>query len=597
MRRRRHGRRRPLAGVVARSRSVATVDVRAEFDEVRDFYRRRLTAPIVRESFRWEPVCIGPTWQRDGDRWLLPESSLGWEFLAWTGVYLQAGRDEPWVWTDEQARFLLWWYSVDPVTGRFLFRDGVMQRLKGHGKDPLGAGIASFELVGPNQVHDFGDDGQPVGRPHDDPWVQVAAVSLEQTKNTMRLLPSLVSPRAMAEFQLMIGKESAYAGNRFLQAVTSSPATLQGARSTFVLLNETHEWVSSNGGHDMEYVLQNNSTKSKGGFARTLRITNAYEPGADSVAEHDRDAYEAVQAGRATDTGLLYDSLEAAPDAPLTIDAAPEVVRSIRGDSTWLDIDRIVSSIADVRNPASRSRRFWYNQIVASEDAWLTPQQVDACATDEKPQPGDKVFIFVDGSKSDDATAAVGCRLSDGLVFTVGVWQRPPRLQPGEDWTVDRAAVDRAVRAARAAYDVVGLWGDPSDARDDNTGERFWEPIFDEWANDLHPPFEAVRSGDQRHAVIWDMRDPRHLKLFTEECERFATDVASETIRHDSNPLLVQHLKNARRRPNKWGVSVGKEHRESRKKIDAGVCAVGARLMRRLYLASSAKPKRAGRLW
>lgn len=582
---------------MARSRDAAPAvsDVRAEFDEVKAFYRRRLTAKVELPSYRWEPVRIGPTWVLDGDRWLLPERSLGWEMLAWTGVYLQASRDDPWVWTDEQARFLLWWYAVEE-SGRFVFRDGVMQRLKGFGKDPIGAGIGLFEQCGPNSVGGFGADGHPLGVPHSDPWVQIAAVSLEQTKNTMRLLPSLASPRAVAEYGLSIGKTSAYAGNRFLQAVTSSPATLQGARSTFVLLNETHEWVSSNGGHDMEYVLQNNSTKSKGGVARTLRITNAYEPGADSVAEHDRDAYEAVKAGRAVDTGILYDSLEASADAPLTIDAAPEVVRSVRGDSTWLDVERIVLSIADTRNSPSQSRRFWYNQIVAAEDAWLSPQEVGACASeDAKVAEGDRVFLFVDGSKSDDATAVIGCRLEDGLVFQVGVWQRPPRLPVDQDWIVDRAAVDRAVRAAVSAYDVIGLWGDPSDARDDETGERFWEPIFDEWARDFKLPFVAVKSGDERHAVTWDMRDARHTKAFTEECERFATDVKTKALAHDGSALLVQHLKNARRRPNKWGVSVGKEHRESRRKIDAAVCAVGARMMRRQYMNSGTQ--RSGRVW
>lgn len=576
--------------------AVATRDDRAEFEEIKGFYRRRLTAKVELPEFRWEPVRIGPTWQTDGGFWVLPDLSLGWEMLAWSGAYLQAGRDEPWVWTDEQARFLLWWYAVDD-NGRFLYRDGVLQRLKGFGKDPIGAGIAEFEHVGPNVVRDFGPDGQPVGEPHPDPWVQIAAVSLEQTKNTMRLLPSMVSPRAVEEYGLVIGKESAYSGNRFLQAVTSSPATLQGARSTFVLLNETHEWVASNGGHEMEYVLQNNSTKSKGGVARTLRITNAYEPGADSVAEHDREAWEAVQAGRAADTGLLYDSLEAAPDAPLTIDAAPDVVRSVRGDSTWLDIDRIVQSIADVRNPPSASRRFWYNQIVAAEDAWLAPQEFDLCAAkDREVEPGERVFLFGDGSKSDDATALVGCCESDGHVFTVGVWQRPPRA---DGWTVDREKVARRVDETHERFAVVGFWFDPSDARDDETGERFWEPYADAWARQYGASYElhAVKSGPRKHAVLWDMRQSSNVEQFTEHAERFTSDVVDRRLTHDGGALLVQHVRNARRRPNRWGVSLGKEHRESRRKIDAAVCAVGARMMRHVAALADTKKPRSGKVW
>ena len=66
----------------------------------------------------------------------------------------------PWKFTLEQARFLLWWYSVEP-SGRFTYRDGVFQRLKGHGKDPLGACLSGGEMLGPVRVVDW-VDGQTV---------------------------------------------------------------------------------------------------------------------------------------------------------------------------------------------------------------------------------------------------------------------------------------------------------------------------------------------------------------------------------------------------------------------------------------------------
>ncbi|MBQ1164279.1 hypothetical protein KBZ21_40500, partial [Streptomyces sp. A73] len=40
-----------------------------------------------------------------------------------------------------------------------------------------------------------------------------------------------------------------------------------------------------------------------------------YEPGEDSVAERTREAFESTQSGRALDTGLFYDSLEAPAEA------------------------------------------------------------------------------------------------------------------------------------------------------------------------------------------------------------------------------------------------------------------------------------------
>lgn len=571
---------------MARSLAATRDDDADELDAAEAFYRRKLTAPAVRSSLEWEPVAIGPTWQRDGDGWLLPERTLGWQMLAWCGVMLQAGRDEPWIFTDEQARFLLWWYATDEA-GRFLHRDGVLQRLKGWGKDPIGGCIGLFELIGPCAVGDV-VKGRPVGIPHPDPWVQVAAVSLEQTKNTMRLLPGLVTPHLRAATDLMVGKESAYAGNRLLQAVTSSPATLQGARATFVLLNETHEWVSSNGGHDMAYVLGNNATKSKGGAARTLRITNAYEPGLDSVAESDREAWQDVQAGRSVDTGLLYDSLEANPLAPLSIEAAPAVVRSVRGDSTWLDIDRIVQSIADTRNSPSQSRRFWYNQIVAAEDAWVDPNKVKAAAVADELAEGDQVVMFGDGSKSDDATGIVAVRVSDGLAQVLHV------QQPKKGEIVSRDAVNRAVEDAFDRFKVVAFWFDPSHAKDaDAEGDnRFWWPLVDEWSQTYGRKLKLwpVMSGPRRHAVAFDMVLPSNQGLFVPAVEQCLSDFNEGLVTFRRSDWLVEHCMNARRNPNnKYGVTIRKEHRESARKIDLAICLVGARMLRRAYLLSQKK--------
>jgi len=55
---------------------------------------------------------------------------------------------------------------------------------------------------------------------------------------------------------------------------------------------------------------------------------------------------------------------------------------------------------------------------------------------------------------------------------------------------------------------------------------------------------------------------------------------------------LARHAGNAIRSPNRWGVSVSKESRESPRKIDLMVCAIGARMVRRLVLASEAWQKR-----
>lgn len=570
---------------MARRAAIIGRDPVRYHEELIAWYQQWLTEVDPVPRYQWQPVAIGPTWVRGKDgRFLLPEWTIGWDVLAWCGTWLQHGRDEPWRFTKEQARFVLWWYSLD-ADGGFVYHDATLQRLKGWGKDPLAACLLAVEMLGPCRF-DGWDCGLPVARDVPDAWVQTAAVSLEQTKNTMRLMPALFTAEARETFGIQIGKEKVYAlrDERLLEAVTSSPATLEGARATNLVMNETQHWNAANDGHEMAAVIARNAAKSPDGGARTLRITNAYEPGRDSVAERDRRAYEQIAAGRSLGSGILYDSLEAGPDAPLTAEAAPLVVPSVRGDSGWLQTSRIVQEILDPRVPPSEARRFWYNQITAAEDAWVTPQQWDACEVEGlELAPQDEIVLFFDGSKSDDATGLVACRIRDGAVFTVEVWQRPQHV---EEWSVPRADVDGVVASTFAAYDVVGFFADPG-MGEDESGARYWDGYIDRWGHEYGERLCVWPhvTGVERHAVMWPMTSPSRVKLFTEAAERVAQEVAERSLLHGGQRVMRAHVLNARRRPNQFGVSVGKEHRESARKIDLAVCVIGARMLRRMYLA------------
>jgi hypothetical protein len=534
-----------------------------------------------------EPFTLGPTWKRGPDgKFVLPE------------------------YTPEQARLTLWWYAMDPATNRFLWRDGVIQRLKGHGKDPLKATWSAFEFVGPcrfDRVADEGNEwgvppGQPLGAQHPAAWVQIAAVSQDQTRNTMTLFPLLLSKRAIEEYRIDLGKEIIYAdkGRARIEAVTSSPRALEGGRPTFTSMGETHHWLESNSGHEMAAVIERNATKSADGQSRTLADTNAFEPGEDSVAERTRDAYEAAEAGRAVDTGLFYDTLEAPPEAKLTEAWIEPTLRAVRGDSTWLDIGRLKASILDPRNPPSRSRRFWYNQIVAAEDAWMARYEWDACKREDlRLEDGDEIVLFFDGSKSDDATGLCACRMSDGFVTALGVWQKPanwpsPNTPGYVPYRVPRDDVHGVVENAFSRFKVVAFFADPGTGDDDSDGQMYWDSYIDLWGQTWGAKLaiRAVLSGAKTHAVRWDMDEPRHQEMFTEAVKRAYTDVLQRTLIHDGHKVLRTHVINARRRTNRWGVTIGKEHRESARKIDLAVCMVGARMLRRMILNSPKRTKK-----
>jgi hypothetical protein len=596
---------------VARSAALKP-DLESDYREIEDWYRDTLSRVTPPKGLVWEPVKIGPTWQwTEKQGWLLPEASLGWRRLAWCGKWLQDADRQPWQFTPEQARFILWYDGLDEF-GRWLYHSAVLQRLKGHGKDPVLACVSASACFGPVKFSHWQGD-IPIGTEDPVAWVQLVAVAQDQTQNTMKLFPSLFTEEAKRRYGIQIGRLNVWGlGDTVqIQAITSNPLTVEGGRPTQTGRNETQNWNTSNQGHEMAGAMEGNAAKSPHGAARSLDVCNAFRPGDDSVAERTRDAWETAQ-NAGIDIGVLYDSLEAPPDAPLTLAAAPAVVRSIAGDSTWLDTapdGRIVKSIANTANPPSESRRKWYNQITATADAWMTPQWFDPCYRDEDPLDGDSVLLFFDGSKSDDHTALSGCRISDGMIFPVGIWMPKKTKLGGLDVVipVDRELVDKRVDEAMETWNVHGLWADVYGARDDETGERYWEPYADRWAKKYRARLSrlpAVKTGIKQHLVNWPMTDTgTHLQQFTEACERTLSDIRDGLLFHNCPPptkpglgaTMRQHVMNARRRPNKFGIGIGKEHRESAKKIDAAVTMVGSRMMWHQFNGQGGKGRAPGK--
>ncbi len=574
----------------------------AESAEIKRWYREALAVSTPPDGFTYDPVKIGPSWVHDGESWSLPEFSLGWEGLAFAGRWL-FHKGKPWRYTLEQARFLLWFYAVD-TSGQFDFHSAVLQRLKGWGKDPFAAALSATVLVGPVEFDSWGSDGQPVGRQVTDSWVQIAAVSLDQTKNTMKIFPSLIPAETRRHFGVQIGKQNVWArgDEAQIEAVTASPLAIEGGRPKLIIRAETQNWNSSNGGHDMAGAMEGNAAKAEvGSPARILDICNAYRPGEDSVGQRQREGWESTQGDDASvvDFGLLYDSLEAPPDAPLTVAAAPDVVEAVRGDSVWLDArGRILKSITNPLNAPSESRRKWYNQIAAAEDSWTTPQEFDPLKDDGvEVLPGEEVVLFLDCSKSDDATGLVGCRMSDGHVFTVNMWQRPPGRR-GDGWLAPREDVDAAVEYAFSQFRVVAFFGDPSHTLDDETMDRYWDPLFEEWHLRHRHEVRLWASGSKSgkgHAVMFDMSARDNARQFAAAVGFTLEEIRSGSFTWDGDVRLRRHVLNARRYPVQGFVSIAKDHRESKNKVDLAVCMVGARMVRRLVLANG--KKRGGAVW
>ena len=541
------------------------------------------------------PHKVGPTWRKtvDGD-WWLPERTLGWGVLNWWAQYVKTpGGDhagEAFMPTLEQARWVLWWYAVDE-DGRYSYRNGVLRRMKGWGKDPLAAALALVELCGPVAFSHF-DGDEPVGKSRHAAWVQIVAVSQEQTKNTMSLFPVMVSARLKEDYNLEVNKTIIYSeiGGR-IEAVTSSPHSMEGNRPTFVIRNETQWWIEASAGHQLAGVIEGNVTKIPG--SRTLSICNAHIPGEDSVAERDYDAYQAVLSGDAVDVGTLYDALEAPAGTPVSeipsekenpeghlegLERLREGILIARGDSVWLPVDTIMESVLDVKNPITESRRKFLNQVNAHEDSWIAPREWDAIAVPTAELlKGDRITLGFDGSKSNDWTALVACRVTDGCMFLLGVWN-PEKQLNGE---VPREDVDAKVRSAFERFDVVAFRADVAQ----------FEAYVDQWGRDFKKRVKVNAS--PANPIAFDMRGQQ--KRFALDCERFLDSVLEQELSHDGNVTLRQHVLNARRHPTNFdAISIRKASKDSSKKIDAAVCAVLAYGARQDYLMSKkARTRRA----
>lgn len=577
----------------------------AESAEVVSWYRDMLARTAPPQGLKYPPIHLGPTWEYGPDGWVLPEATLGWDFLAWTGTYLR-GRKGPWTYTPEQARFILWYYALEP-DGEFVYHSAALQRLKGWGKDPVAATVSVGACFAPT-VFDHWDGDRPVGRDNDRAWVQVVAVSREQTKNTMKLMPALIPAETRARYGIQVGKENVWGlgDTRQIQSVTSSVLAIEGGRPTQIVRNETQNWLESNQGHDMAGAIEGNAAKSEADTpARMLDIFNAYRPGQDSVAQRlreaiedtlgDADAEDERDRPSVVDFGVLYDSLEAPPDAPLTLAEADEVLRGVRGDAVWLNAARIKKSIGNPSNAPSESRRKWYNQITASEDAWTEPNEIDPLRDLTKVvEQGEEIVLFFDGSKSDDATGLVGCRMSDGHVFTLGMWQRPPGRR-GDGWLAPREDVDAAVIKAHSDFRVTAFFGDPSHVLTDETADLYWDPLFQRWHERYKGKYRIWADG-KSHAVMFDMSDRAKSRQFAAAVAFTLEEIKSGSFTWDGDARMRRHLLNARRYPVQGLVSIAKSSRESKKKIDLAVCAVGARMVRRMVLSSS-KRGGGGRAW
>lgn len=500
--------------------------------------------------------------------------TLGFVVLDWMmGMLAAPDRPdyEPFVPTDEQARFILWFYAVDVTGRRRRFRRGVYSRPKGSGKSPLLGAIAAAEGLAEVVPDGYDANGVLVGRPWASlrtPWVQLAAVSEDQTRNAW--MPLLEMLREGPALDLYPGLEPLETfvnlpGRGRIEFVTSAATSREGNRPVFAVLDQTEEWKPSNGGVRLAATIRRNLGKTGGS---SIESPNAYEPGAGSVAEDSAEYWRRILDGGVRDEGLLYDHREAPPETDMADrESLLAGLRFVYGESAvdaggWVDLERIVAEVWDPATDPQDARRFYLNQVTHASDAWISQPEWAGCADAAKVVGKEPVTLGFDGSRArargvTDATALIGCRVSDGHLFELGVWEQPAG-PAGEAWRVPVVEVEAAVAQAFDRYDVVGFFADPSK----------WESYIAAWEAKWHRRLRVKASA--QHPIEWWMTRTAPV---VRALEQFHSAVVDHELTHDGSFALTRHVLNARRRPTRGGTLVFKEHPDSARKIDAAIAA------------------------
>lgn len=322
-----------------------------------------------------------------------------------------------------------------------------------------------------------------------------------------------------------------------------------------------------------------------------VETTTMFAPGEESVAEATFDEAESLTDGRKRhgEHRLLYDHRWGEVKDLSNEEELRQALTEAYGDAMeWMDLQSLVNQFYSVRAKVTDSRRYFLNAQTSTSDAWIAFEEWAACGRpDRQLRDRDMVTLGFDGAVRDDATAVVACRVSDGHLELLGCWERPEG-PAGEDWQVPREEVDACIARAMRRFSVVGFFADPP----------HWQDYCDRWHLEYAEKMQVAATA-KRPIEWWTNRPTPSIAML----ERFYEAVLEERVsftppqdrvgrESELAATLTRHVLNARRRPHRLGMLIGKEHPKSAKKIDGCMAACLAFEAAQEAIAKGAKPAR-----
>jgi len=213
----------------------------------------------------------------------------------------------------------------------------------------------------------------------------------------------------------------------------------------------------------------------------------------------------------------------------------------------FLHVDALRSNRKTMRESSFRAYRLGqWPQVI--DNAWLPPGAWDDCALPDHVSGSSEHVLGFDGSFSADCTALVAVSIEAiPHIELLALWEAP---EGARDWRVPILEVEQAIRDACRARRVRAIVADPY-----------------RWARSLE-----LLEGEGLPVEEF----PQSPQRMTPATSRMYEAVVNRAVTQSGDPRLARHLSNAVLKEDPRGARLQKEHKHSKRRIDAAVAAVMA---------------------
>lgn len=288
--------------------------------------------------------------------------------------------------------------SVPLLNQAFVYRRSQVIAPQKIGKGPWTAARVALAAVGPSEFDGWAkagevysceangcpcgwvfpyDEGEPKGRRHPSPLIQVMATSEDQVDNVWRPLVSMIHLGPLSE--LLMPRENfirvvGESGNRDMDRidrVTASALSRLGQPISAGFFDESGLFTASN---KLRKVAETMRRGAAGMGGRTFETTNAFDPAENSYAQQTQESTseDVFKFWRDPDKALKH-----ADGTPLSFRNTRDrrrILAYVYRGAQHINLDSVEAECAELMatDPA-QAERFFGNRLVRGAGSWLPP--------------------------------------------------------------------------------------------------------------------------------------------------------------------------------------------------------------------------------